>query len=106
MTDNFDWTVDDSVVLHEQPATAIYCTKSGSVLMRQRLEDEDVFIFIRPENVQLIVDALFLARLDASAKESPEEPAQKDRTAKERMRRYRKRHRNADRNNVTTLPLP
>jgi hypothetical protein len=48
----FDWDDDDSIVLREQRATAVYRNRSGAVVIRQRGagDDEDTFVFIEPEN--------------------------------------------------------
>jgi hypothetical protein len=51
--DRFDWETDDSVVLREQRATAVYRNRAGEVIIRQRgpwPEEEDSFLFISPEN--------------------------------------------------------
>ncbi|MDP1583935.1 MAG: hypothetical protein Q8M18_10975 [Bradyrhizobium sp.] len=50
--DDFDWNNPDeeSIVLREQRATAVYRNRSGEVIIRQRSwPDEDTFVFIAPE---------------------------------------------------------
>jgi hypothetical protein len=32
---DFDWSDDDSIVLHEQPAIAVYINQSGGLTIRQ-----------------------------------------------------------------------
>jgi hypothetical protein len=86
-SDRFDWAHDDSVVIREQPATAVYTNTSGDIVIRQanaQGDDDDAFIFLRPENVQALVDTM-LAEL------STEKPPLSN---AERQRRYRERHRN------------
>jgi len=51
--EDFHWTDDESIVLREQPATAIYINRDGSIAIRQERmwnEDEDSFVFVRPQN--------------------------------------------------------
>jgi hypothetical protein len=50
--DEFDWHNDDTVVLREQRATAVYRNHDGDVVIRQRGSDdnEDTFVFITTEN--------------------------------------------------------
>jgi hypothetical protein len=58
---DFDWTDNNAVVLHEQPATAVYFnTQDGLVIRQERTWDreEDTFIVISKENVQQFVDKL------------------------------------------------
>ena len=60
-TDDFDWLRDSSVVLHEQPATAIYINPEGSLVIRQERpwdRDEDTFVFVTKENTQQFLDRL------------------------------------------------
>jgi hypothetical protein len=58
---DFDWGADDSVVIPAQPSTAVYANRRGDVVIRQRGEDEEVFIYIRPENVPALCQALTTA---------------------------------------------
>jgi hypothetical protein len=91
-SERFDWCESESIVLREQPATAVYINPAGDIVIRQANaygDDDDDFIYLRPENVPALVDAI-LAAADA------ERPAQVDAplTNAERQRRYRDRHRN------------
>ena len=59
--DDFDWLEDDSVVLREQPATAIYTNKNGVLVIRQKGDwdaEGDTFAFITPENAVVFMEAL------------------------------------------------
>lgn len=52
--EDFDWNTDDSVILKEQRATAVYHNKLGELIIRQRAawdDDRDTFVYIMPENV-------------------------------------------------------
>jgi hypothetical protein len=58
--DDFDWH-GDSVMLREQPRTAIYFNLDGDLVIRQRAsypDEEDPFIFIAKANQQTFLDAL------------------------------------------------
>lgn len=57
----FHWGSDDSVLLHAQPATAIYTNKFNQVVIRQEAAwnyDEDSFVFIDGKNLKRVIDAL------------------------------------------------
>jgi len=59
--DEFNWATDDSVVLKEQPATAIYFNSRGQLVIRQERSwdrDEDSFIYFAPGNTQEFLDKL------------------------------------------------
>jgi hypothetical protein len=59
--DKFDWVSDDSIVLHHQPAVAVYINSAGGLTIRQERawnEDEDTIIAIAPENVAEFIDRL------------------------------------------------
>jgi len=64
--DRFDWEKDaDCIILHEQPATAVYEGKGGHVVIRQTNGyEDDVTILIAPENANAFMDgfAAFLRR--------------------------------------------
>lgn len=52
--EDFDWNTDDSIILKEQRATAVYHNKLGELIIRQRAawdDDRDTFVYIMPENV-------------------------------------------------------
>lgn len=58
---DFDWSTDDSVVLHHQPAVAAYFNQAGGLTIRQERswdQDEDIVIAIAPENVGEFIDKL------------------------------------------------
>ena len=60
-SDDFDWHNDDSIVLREQPATAIYINPHGTLVIRQKAEwdaEHDTFAFITPENAVRFMEAL------------------------------------------------
>jgi hypothetical protein len=59
--DHFDWIHDESIVLKEQPATAIYRNRENSVIIRQQAawdRDEDSFVFITEQNAMAFLDQL------------------------------------------------
>jgi hypothetical protein len=59
--DDFDWATDESVVLHEQRATAVYQNRFGGLVIRQEKgwdEEGDPFIVIGPENTVIFMEAL------------------------------------------------
>jgi hypothetical protein len=58
--DAFDWNEDaDCIILHEQPATAVYHGKGGHVVIRQTNGlEEDVTIIIAPENATAFQEGL------------------------------------------------
>jgi hypothetical protein len=59
--EEFDWRGDDSIVLREQPATAIYFNQRGCLVIRQERswdQNDDIFITISPENAQTFLDKL------------------------------------------------
>lgn len=59
--DDFNWHDDESIVLREQPATAIYTNKHGVLVIRQKAEwdaEHDTFAFITPENAVRFMESL------------------------------------------------
>jgi hypothetical protein len=59
--DRFDWINDDSVVLAEQPATAIYRNREDSIVIRQQAawdREEDSLVVITEQNVMAFLDQL------------------------------------------------
>jgi L-ascorbate metabolism protein UlaG (beta-lactamase superfamily) len=63
-SDRFDWD-SDCVILHEQPATAIYHGGGGHIVIRQTNgHEDDVTILIAPENANTFMDGVaeFLRR--------------------------------------------
>jgi MYM-type Zinc finger with FCS sequence motif len=57
---DFDWNTNDaSIILREQPATAIYFNKEGSLVIRQhRWPDHDAFIYIADASINDFLDKL------------------------------------------------
>lgn len=58
--DDFNWNDDDSIVLREQPATAIYHNRHGVLVIRQKADwdaEHDTFAFITPENAVVFMEA-------------------------------------------------
>jgi hypothetical protein len=91
--ENFDWTHDDAVVLHEQPAVAVYTNPRNEVVIRQACawdEDDDTVIFVLPENAKAVADAIMAAaaRLQPPSASPPSQPL----TGAERQKRYRERN--------------
>jgi hypothetical protein len=59
--EDFNWNADDSVILKEQRATAVYFNKSQELVIRQKAawdEEEDTFLFVTPENYNTFIDAV------------------------------------------------
>jgi hypothetical protein len=59
----FDWTGEDrdSIIVHHQPAIAVYRNADGHVVIRQEGHygpEEDHFVLVRPENAARLVDAI------------------------------------------------
>jgi hypothetical protein len=58
-SEDFDWGNDSSIILHEQPATAVYFNKDGSLVIRQhRWPDDDTVIFIAESSIADFLDKL------------------------------------------------
>ena len=59
--EDFDWLNDNSVVLREQPETAVYFNRDGALVIRQRSawnQEDDPFVFISPANIGEFLDKL------------------------------------------------
>jgi hypothetical protein len=58
----FNWNGDDSVVLDDQPSTAVYTNKAGGFVIRQERswdQDEDSFVYLSsPEAVRSVIRAM------------------------------------------------
>jgi NADPH-dependent ferric siderophore reductase len=57
---DFNWNDDDSIILREQPATAIYHNRYGVLVIRQKADwdaEHDTFAFITPENAVVFMEA-------------------------------------------------
>jgi hypothetical protein len=116
-TDDFDWNaVADQVVQYSVEKVAIYDNPNGDVVIRQEQrwdEEEDTFIVIAQGHALRAAHAILTAAGIEAAPTCVQGdglaepvllPAPKDRTAAERMRRYRDKHRNEQRNAVTDEP--
>jgi len=111
--EDFKWSANDSIVLQDQPALAVYQNPVGQVVLRREAhwdETEDCFIYICRGNVLAVIAAMIrtaelhdvlLAQRSGGGyadypvwpEEEASEPLQiegpKDRTAAERQRRHR-----------------
>ena len=58
--DDFDWFKDDSIVLEEQPAIAVYTNPRNAIVIRQRatFPEDDMFVFIATHNLMTLIDRL------------------------------------------------
>ena len=58
--DDFDWFKDDSIVLEEQSAIAVYTNPRDAIVIRQRatFPEIDMFVFIAPHNLMTLIDRL------------------------------------------------
>ena len=102
---DFDWRSDEDkacVVVHHQPAIAVYVNSRDAVVMRQEGHygpDEDQCIYVIKDNVPRVVRALLEAAGFETATTYGEplpkpggkatKPKPKDRTGAERQRRHR-----------------
>jgi hypothetical protein len=58
--DRFDWSGED-VVIHEQPATAIYFNNDNALVIRQKgtdYHDGDPFVYIGADHIEGFLDKL------------------------------------------------
>ena len=57
---DFNWSADDSsIILREQPATAVYFNREGSLVIRQhRWPDDDTIIIIAASSIADFLDKL------------------------------------------------
>jgi hypothetical protein len=56
---DFDWVNDDSIILREQPSTAVYFNKEGTLVIRQRRwPDEDTFVYIAETSIGEFLDKI------------------------------------------------
>jgi hypothetical protein len=112
---DFDWIDSaEDVVVPEQAAIAVYLNPKGDVVIRQAGQyhpDEDNWIVVAPDHAPRVAEAILeAAGLAVYHPEDDQAAEPKDRTAAERQRRYRERHRNGAGRDVTfgdgTIPLP
>jgi hypothetical protein len=58
---DFKWTSVEDIVVHSQPAIAVYHNPRGEIVIRQeRLYgyEEDHWVYIRPENLRFLIRRL------------------------------------------------
>ena len=117
-SDSFDWASEDSIVLRDQPAVAIYTNRFQQVVIRCERswdQEEDVFVLVDFAHAIRVAQAILIAagqddvqfyretgrgcqdvefELPPNWESEQAEvegagPKAKDKTAAERMRRYR-----------------
>jgi hypothetical protein len=94
----FDWANDECVVLHKQPAIAVYPNNMGTIVIRQERdwdEDEDTIIVTASlEGAEAIAQAILreVEAVRGDFRQAQREPP-KDATASERQRRRRNKQR-------------
>lgn len=57
----FDWSTSPTIVIREQPATALYFNPEGSLVIRQKADwdrEEDTFVYISPNNIDAFIEEL------------------------------------------------
>jgi hypothetical protein len=95
---DFDWANDECVVLHKQPAIAVYPNNMGTIAIRQQRdwdEDEDTIIVTASlEGAEAIAQAI-LREVEAVRQDLGHAPRElpKDPTATDRQRRRRNKQR-------------
>jgi hypothetical protein len=92
----FSWHRDrDDIVVAEQQPIALYLNPRGDLVIRQPGIDEDDMIVVTLQNAPALARAILRAAgVDDEPAAAAVQPAPKDRTAAERMRRHRERQRN------------
>lgn len=107
-TDSFDW-IGSNVVVHSQPATAVYLNPHGQVVVRQEGHygpEEDAWLYFSIENVPLIARAMLeAAGYETETTYGKPLPNSEPLSGAERQRRYRNKHNGNGDANVTELPL-
>jgi hypothetical protein len=69
---DFDWNDTESVIIHDQPSTAVYLNERGQVVIRQaQWPDDDSFVYVSPEFVGVLARAV----MDAAEYGPDEAPA-------------------------------
>ena len=61
LDDEFNWNTDDSIILKEQRATAVYFNRLGELIIRQKAawsDDEDSIVYVMPENFNGLLDGI------------------------------------------------
>ena len=92
---DFDWANDECVVLHRQPAIAVYPNNMSTITIRQERdwyeEDDSIIITASLDGAEAIAQAI-LREVEAVRRDLRETAQQgpKDSTAAERQRRRRK----------------
>jgi hypothetical protein len=56
----FNWSTDESVIINEQPATAVYWNKQDQLVIRQQVPypDEDVYVVFNQENLRHLIEMI------------------------------------------------
>jgi hypothetical protein len=109
---DFDWSNDDSVVLRDQPAVAIYSNKFQQVVIRcERTWDQEEDVVVLVDFAHAILETAGHGDIEfirpsrggfVDVDQADDElPGPKDKTAGERQRRYRNKHRNGNGRDVT-----
>lgn len=102
---NFDWATDESVILHRQPATAVYRNGFDAIVVRQEGLDvdgsDDPFLTFEARNVPKLCSALLVEAGYAELAQALETTAVTPASAAplspaERSRRYRAQVRERD----------
>lgn len=89
---DFDWHDPEVVAVAEQHAIAVYLNDRGEIVLRQHdWPDDDGVILVARQNAGAVVDAI-LALIE---EEQAGEAAPKDRTAADRQRGRRRKHRDS-----------
>ena len=95
----FDWRSDESIVLRQQPCTAVYLNGRGELVIRQEdvMGDQNHMVWIAPESARLFASAILRVAGFEQPGLSESPPAdgvtRKDPTAAERQRRRRAKQR-------------
>jgi hypothetical protein len=103
---DFDWYGDsESVVIRHQPAIAVYLNPHDEVVIRQEGQyDDGHWIYVTRANALKVAEAILEAAGIENCAEAAPLPlsAPNGKTATERMRRYRNKRRNVERNTDVT----
>jgi len=75
--DDFRWRDNECVVIPEQPATAVYCSDAGYVVIRQEgsYPLEDMSVILTPESAVRVANALVAQAETAAHLSCGSEPA-------------------------------
>jgi hypothetical protein len=57
--EDFDWSIDSSVIIPEQPETALYWTSRSQLVIRQRgWPDDDSFVYFNKAMLPRVIEML------------------------------------------------